>query len=140
MSVCIIPGRCSSGSKKVIRNISTSSDWLSKTGQVEMVGGGFYEPILISIPPADQHEQITRLADYVEKHFGKTSRRFLAGRACLEPQLASILAEAASLTRCSMTFISSPLDSNPANSSLTTSPKIKAEQSASFQVKNRFAT
>src|SRR5580693_10470504 len=27
---------------------------LVKRGQVEMVGGGFYEPILISIPAADQ--------------------------------------------------------------------------------------
>src|ERR1035438_5612483 len=27
---------------------------LVKTGQVELIGGGFYEPILISIPKADQ--------------------------------------------------------------------------------------
>ncbi|HUE43521.1 MAG TPA: 4-alpha-glucanotransferase, partial [Candidatus Sulfotelmatobacter sp.] len=43
---------------------------LVKRGQVEMVGGGFYEPILISIPSADQRDQIVRLADYVEQHFG----------------------------------------------------------------------
>ena len=65
-----------------------------KRGQVEMVGGGFYEPILISIPPADQQEQITRLADYVEQHFGKRpSGSWLAERVW-EPQLASVLAEA----------------------------------------------
>ena len=29
---------------------------LADRGQVEMVGGGFYEPILVSIPPKDQHE------------------------------------------------------------------------------------
>jgi 4-alpha-glucanotransferase len=29
--------------------------------QVEMVGGGFYEPILAVIPPEDQREQIERL-------------------------------------------------------------------------------
>ena len=65
-----------------------------KRGQVEMVGGGFYEPILISIPPADQQEQITRLADYVEQHFGtRPSGSWLAERVW-EPQLASVLAEA----------------------------------------------
>src|SRR5882672_3691844 len=44
---------------------------LVKAGQVEMVGGGFYEPILISIPDADQRVQLIRLADYVEHHFGE---------------------------------------------------------------------
>ncbi len=67
---------------------------LVKNGQVELAGGGFYEPILISIPPADQHEQIVRLADYVEQHFGKRpSGAWLAERVW-EPQLASVLAEA----------------------------------------------
>ena len=65
-----------------------------ESGQVELVGGGFYEPILISIPPADQHEQIIRLADYIERHFGKRpSGAWLAERVW-EPQLASVLAEA----------------------------------------------
>ena len=46
--------------------------------QVEMLGGGFYEPILAVIPPQDCHEQITRLADYVERHFGAQARRRMA--------------------------------------------------------------
>jgi 4-alpha-glucanotransferase len=63
-------------------------------GQVELVGGGFYEPILISIPAVDQQEQIVQLADYVEHHFGKRpSGAWLAERVW-EPQLASVLAEA----------------------------------------------
>jgi 4-alpha-glucanotransferase len=67
---------------------------LVQTGQVELVGGGFYEPILISIPPADQHEQITRLTAYLEKHFGKRpSGAWLAERVW-EPQLPSVLAAA----------------------------------------------
>src|SRR6266478_2010382 len=44
---------------------------LVQGGQVELVGGGFYEPILVSIPLEDQREQITRLAAYLEKHFGR---------------------------------------------------------------------
>src|SRR6266567_4256002 len=35
---------------------------LVQSGQVELVGGGFYEPILVSIPPEDQLEQNRRLA------------------------------------------------------------------------------
>jgi alpha-amylase/alpha-mannosidase (GH57 family) len=67
---------------------------LVKHGQVELVGGGFYEPILIAIPAADQRKQLTRLADYIEQHFGKRpSGAWLAERVW-EPQLASVLAEA----------------------------------------------
>ena len=67
---------------------------LVQAGQVELVGGGFYEPILVSIPPEDQHEQITRLGAYLEKHFGKLpSGAWLAERVW-EPQLPSALAAA----------------------------------------------
>ncbi len=67
---------------------------LVQTGQVELVGGGFYEPILISIPPEDQCEQISRLACYLEKHFGRRpSGAWLAERVW-EPQLPSALADA----------------------------------------------
>src|SRR5260370_9523642 len=63
---------------------------LVQSGQVEFVGGGFYEPILVSIPPEDQREQITRLAAYIEKHFGRIpSRSCLAERAS-EPPLPPI--------------------------------------------------
>jgi 4-alpha-glucanotransferase len=67
---------------------------LVQTGQVEIVGGGFYEPILISIPLEDQREQITRLAAYIEKHFGRLpSGAWLAERVW-EPQLPTSLAAA----------------------------------------------
>jgi 4-alpha-glucanotransferase len=63
-------------------------------GQVELVGGGFYEPILISIPEHDRQEQISRLADYIQKHFGhRPTGAWLAERVW-EPQLASTLAQA----------------------------------------------
>jgi hypothetical protein len=67
---------------------------LIKRGQVEMVGGGFYEPILAVIPPEDQIEQVTRLAGYLEHHFGeRPSGAWLAERVW-EPQLPSALASA----------------------------------------------
>jgi len=67
---------------------------LVATNQVELIGGGFYEPILISIPQPDRIEQITRLADYLEKHFGKRPTGAWLAERVWEPQLPSILAEA----------------------------------------------
>lgn len=67
---------------------------LMAKGQVELIGGGFYEPILISIPAADQQEQIARMAEYMTRHFGhRPAGAWLAERVW-EPQLASALAAA----------------------------------------------
>jgi hypothetical protein len=60
-------------------------------GQIEMVGGGFYEPILVSIPPDDQHEQIVRLAAYLQRHFGRLPAGAWLAERVWEPQLPSIL-------------------------------------------------
>jgi alpha-amylase len=67
---------------------------LVKRKQVEMVGGGFYEPILAVIPPEDQREQLERFSEYLERHFGqRPSGAWLAERVW-EPQLPSVLAAA----------------------------------------------
>ena len=67
---------------------------LVTAGQVEILGGGFYEPILISIPEADRLEQLKRLGDYVEQHFDmRPTGAWLAERVW-EPQLPSTLATA----------------------------------------------
>jgi alpha-amylase len=67
---------------------------LVSEGQVELIGGGFYEPILISIPPEDQREQITRLAFYLEQHFGHRPTGAWIAERVWEPQLPSSLAAA----------------------------------------------
>ncbi len=67
---------------------------LAARGQVEVVGGAFYEPILITIPFEDQIEQIRRLAGYVEKHFGKRPGGAWLAERVWEPQLPAALAEA----------------------------------------------
>jgi hypothetical protein len=67
---------------------------LVKRDQVEIVGGGFYEPILATIPFDDRHEQISRLADYVEKHFAVRPRGAWLAERVWEPQLPSSLAPA----------------------------------------------
>jgi len=67
---------------------------LVKRQQIEMVGGGFYEPILAVIPPEDQLEQIERLSAYIEKHFGKRPTGAWLAERIWEPQLPSVLAAA----------------------------------------------
>jgi len=67
---------------------------LVRSGQVEMVGGGFYEPILISIPHEDRREQILRLAAYIEKHFGAKPRGAWLTERVWEPEIPSTLGPA----------------------------------------------
>src|SRR6266852_4806005 len=67
---------------------------LAARGQVEVVGGGFYEPILITIPPEDQIEQIRRLSDFIAEHFGKRPGGAWLAERVWEPQLPAVLAEA----------------------------------------------
>ena len=67
---------------------------LASRRQVEIVGGGFYEPILVAIPPEDRHEQIQRLAAYVEHHFKSRPRGAWLAERVWEPQMPSCLAPA----------------------------------------------
>jgi hypothetical protein len=67
---------------------------LAARGQVEVAGGGFYEPILITIPPEDQIEQIRRLSDFIAEHFGKRPTGAWLAERVWEPQLPAALAEA----------------------------------------------
>jgi len=62
--------------------------------QVEMVGGGFYEPILTVIPAEDQREQIERLSSYIDRHFGERPAGAWLAERVWEPQLPSVLASA----------------------------------------------
>src|SRR5882762_9574133 len=67
---------------------------LVAAGRVELIGGGFYEPILISIPTTDQVEQLNRLGSYIEQHFGKRPTGAWLAERVWEPQLPGSLAEA----------------------------------------------
>jgi hypothetical protein len=64
---------------------------LCRNGQLEMIGGGFYEPVLISIPPQDRIEQLKRLADYIEKHFERRPPGAWLTERVWEPQIPSSL-------------------------------------------------
>ncbi len=67
---------------------------LAARGQVEVVGGGYYEPILITIPPEHQIEQIRRLSDFIAQRFGKRPGGAWLAERVWEPQLPFALAEA----------------------------------------------
>ena len=67
---------------------------LDEREQLEMVGGGYYEPILISIPPEDRREQIDRMGDFLERHFRRRPRGAWLTERVWEPQLPATLASA----------------------------------------------
>jgi hypothetical protein len=62
--------------------------------QVELVGGGFYEPILVSIPFEDQLRQIRLMRDYVNEKFGQEPEGAWLAERVWEPQVPYTLASA----------------------------------------------
>ena len=67
---------------------------LSGRGQVELIGGGFYEPILAVIPPSNRLEQIRRMAEHLESITGRRPRGAWLAERVWEPELPSSLAAA----------------------------------------------
>jgi hypothetical protein len=67
---------------------------LVSRGQIEIVGGGFYEPILITLPDRDRHGQLVRMADELEKLVGRRPRGAWLAERVWEPSLARDLAAA----------------------------------------------
>ncbi|HKF37322.1 MAG TPA: 4-alpha-glucanotransferase, partial [Ktedonobacteraceae bacterium] len=67
---------------------------LIRRKQVEIVSGGYYEPILPSIPDADKIAQVRRLTERLAGDFGvKASGMWIAERVW-EPSLARLILEA----------------------------------------------
>jgi len=67
---------------------------LTARGQMELLGGGFYEPILPIIPEADRRGQIEMMSAYLEENFGRRPRGLWLTERVWEPNLASTLADA----------------------------------------------
>jgi hypothetical protein len=63
-------------------------------GQVEIVGGGFYEPILVTLPDRDRHGQLIRMRDELEAIFGRRPAGAWLAERVWEPSLAYDLAAA----------------------------------------------
>ncbi|MCD4733294.1 DUF1925 domain-containing protein [bacterium] len=60
-------------------------------GRLELLGGGYYEPILTMLPPDDRQRQLLRLADRVEELFGVRPRGAWLAERVWEPILAGEL-------------------------------------------------
>jgi 4-alpha-glucanotransferase len=60
-------------------------------GQVEIVGGGWYEPVLAALPERDRIGQLTRMADELEDLFGTRPRGAWLAERVWEPDLPTSL-------------------------------------------------
>jgi 4-alpha-glucanotransferase len=63
-------------------------------GQVELLSGAHYEPILAVIPPWDQQGQLERMGAYLKSRFGMTPRGAWIAERVWEPDLPGVLARA----------------------------------------------
>ena len=61
---------------------------------MELLTGGFYEPILAILPDADKHGQIQRLTQYLAREFGGRARGMWLAERVWEPHLPKALREA----------------------------------------------
>ena len=64
------------------------------SGRVELLTGGFYEPILAILPDGDKRGQIQRLTEFLTREFGVRPRGMWLAERVWEPQLARALHEA----------------------------------------------
>jgi alpha-amylase len=61
-------------------------------GQVEILGGGFYEPILSTLPDSDAAGQIEMMAMFCQKYFGRRPEGMWLAERVWDPDLPRVLA------------------------------------------------
>jgi hypothetical protein len=67
---------------------------LADRGQIEIVGGGWYEPVLAALPERDRVGQLIRMADELEATFGRRPRGAWLAERVWEPDLPTALVSA----------------------------------------------
>lgn len=67
---------------------------LAQAGRIELLTGGFHEPILPSIPDWDKVGQIQHLSEFLRRHFGVHPRGMWLAERVWEPHLPKALREA----------------------------------------------
>ncbi|MCS7211078.1 MAG: DUF1926 domain-containing protein [Chloroherpetonaceae bacterium] len=67
---------------------------LVKRGNIELISGGFYEPILAVIPDEDKIGQIEKLTKFIKKHFGFRAEGLWLAERIWEQHLTKPLAQA----------------------------------------------
>ncbi|MDZ4815787.1 MAG: alpha-amylase/4-alpha-glucanotransferase domain-containing protein [Verrucomicrobiota bacterium] len=63
-----------------------------RRGQVEILGSGFYEPVLTAIPIHDARGQVEKMNAWLERRFGKRASGIWPAERVWEPNLPAILA------------------------------------------------
>jgi 4-alpha-glucanotransferase len=64
---------------------------LSGRKQVELLGGGFYDPVFSLIPRGDRLGQLERMTTYLRKHFGRRPRGAWITKHIWDPALPALL-------------------------------------------------
>jgi len=64
---------------------------LALKGQVELMGGGYYEPILPAIPDVDRYGQIEKMSRFIAEKFRARPRGMWLAERVWEPELAGVL-------------------------------------------------
>ena len=67
---------------------------LADRDQIEIVGGGWYEPVLAALPERDRVGQLVRMADELEATFGRRPRGAWLAERVWEPDLPTALVSA----------------------------------------------
>jgi hypothetical protein len=67
---------------------------MAARGQVELLSGGFYEPILAVIPEEDRVGQVKMMNDFLDARFGRKPRGLWLAERVWEPHLPKPVAEA----------------------------------------------
>jgi alpha-amylase len=67
---------------------------LIKAGRVEMLSGGFYEPILAVIPEVDRAPQIEEFSRHIRKHLGYSPEGMWLAERVWEPQMPKYISQA----------------------------------------------
>ncbi|MDX2226810.1 MAG: alpha-amylase/4-alpha-glucanotransferase domain-containing protein [Verrucomicrobiae bacterium] len=67
---------------------------LAHRGQVELIGGGFYDPVLPVIPAADAVDQVRKLRGWIENNLSLTAGGAWLTESVWEPSCAPVLAMA----------------------------------------------
>lgn len=65
---------------------------LVKEGQVELLGGGFYEPVLSMLPDRDARGQVEMMEGFCESKLGQTPRGLWLAEHAWDPDLPRVLA------------------------------------------------
>ncbi len=72
---------------------------MAKRDQIELLTGGYYEPILSVIPQRDAVEQVKKLNDYIFRRFGVVPRGIWIAERVYSPNIINVL------TKCGIEYI-----------------------------------